>query len=59
MVESHVPSEEEKAAVLQAQRQAREEAMVSHNYVFTQNECMIFFRLLHYVYSSFFYTDQP
>lgn len=29
MVESHVPSEEEKAAVLEAQRQAREEAMVS------------------------------
>ncbi|XP_058606975.1 cilia- and flagella-associated protein 45 isoform X3 [Onychostoma macrolepis] len=27
MVESHVPSKEEKAAVLQAQRQAREEAM--------------------------------
>lgn len=34
MVESHVPSEEEKAAVLQAQCQAREEAMVSHNYMF-------------------------
>ncbi|XP_016362237.1 cilia- and flagella-associated protein 45-like, partial [Sinocyclocheilus anshuiensis] len=27
LVESHVPSEEEEAAVLQAQRQAREEAM--------------------------------
>lgn len=32
MVESHVPSEEEKAAVLEAQRQAREEAMVSQPY---------------------------
>lgn len=32
MVESHVPSEEEKTARLEAQRQALEEAMVSQTF---------------------------
>lgn len=40
MVESHVPSEEEKAAALEAQRQAREEALVSQPYQTHYSVCL-------------------
>lgn len=58
MVESHVPSEEEKTALLQAQCQAHEEAMVSHNYMFDPKkmpDIIFLYNILQlYVYSRVF-----